>query len=97
MGRWRGKCGLWRVRVRCGEGERRCGWWVGESEENRREEVECDQSLPPQPAVISVGLNVCPSLRVVVKVTQLHGGEIGENIHLFSHPLHVWLNEWREA
>ena len=75
----------------------RGGWWVGEGEESRREKVESDQPLSPQPAVITVCLDVCPSLGVVVKDTQLHGSEIGENVDLFSHPLHIWLYEWRET
>ena len=51
---------------------------VGEGEKNRREEVDGDQSLSPQPAVVTVSLNVSPPLRLVVKVTQLHGSEISE-------------------
>lgn len=36
----------------------RGGWWVGEGEKGGREEVDSDQSLPPQPAVVTMCLNV---------------------------------------
>ena len=77
------------------EGGRRVGdrgCVVRESEENGREKVECDQSLPPQPAVVSMRLNVRPSLWVVVKVTQLYGNKVGENFDSILHLLDVWFN-----
>ena len=65
--------GLWRVMV---GGWWRGGWWVGEGEKSGGEKVDSDQPLPPQPAVITMCLNVCTPLWVIVKVTQLHGGKV---------------------
>ena len=86
------KCVLWGVWILGGGCK-----GVGEGEKGGREEVESDQSLPPKPAVITMCLYVCPSLGVVVKVTQLYRSEISKNVHLFPHPLHEWCYELRET
>ena len=67
-----------------------------EGEDGGREEVDGDQPLSPEPAVIHVGLNGGPSLRPVVEVAQFHGAEVVHPIHL-PHPLHQELAEGREA
>ena len=69
---------------------------VGEGEDGGREEVEGDQPLSPEPAVVDVWFDGGPSLRLVVEVAQLHGAEVAHPIHL-PHPLHQQPAEDREA
>lgn len=72
--------------------------WRGREGENcLGEEVEGDQPLPPQPAVVQVRVYAGTSLWPVVQITEFHGFKITESIHLLGQALHQSSAEGREA